>query len=235
MNRRALLLGATGLVGGQCLRKLLECDDYQEVRVLSRRPVGWRHPKMLERVGDLAHIDQHGDFFFVDDVFCALGTTLKQAGSKEAFRSIDLDLVTRIGQLARDAGVQRFLVVSAVNANAHSPFFYARIKGQMERELTALQLPMLALFQPSLLLGERETARPLEALGMRVASVINPLTRWTNASWLPVSGERIAEAMLGMALMGPDTGTHRVRFPDFVTYADRYVIKYRDKHPRSVP
>ncbi|MBM7333904.1 MAG: NAD(P)H-binding protein [Alcanivorax sp.] len=229
MSRRALLLGATGLVGGHCLRKLLECDDYEEVRVLTRRAVGLDHPKLVERVIDPADIEQHGDFFAVDDVFCALGTTLKQAGSKEAFRRIDLDLVMRIGRLARDAGVQRFLLVSAVNANAHSPFFYARIKGQLERELKALKLPLLALFQPSLLLGERETPRPVEAFGIRFSKIVDPITRWTDAHWLPVSGERVAEALLGMALMGPDTGTYRVRFRDFVVYAG----KYRDKYLRS--
>ncbi len=229
MSRRALLLGATGLVGGHCLRLLLECDEYDEIRVLTRRATGIEHPKLVERVIDPADIESQADFFAVDDVFCAIGTTLKQAGSKDAFRRVDLDLVITVGRLARDAGVQRFLLVSAVNANAHSPFFYARTKGQLERELKDLKLPLLALFQPSLLLGERETPRPVEAFGIRFSKIIDPITRWTDAHWLPVSGERVAEALIGMALMGPDTGTYRVRFRDFVVYAG----KFRDKCLRS--
>ena len=228
MSRRALLLGATGLVGGHCLRLLLDCDAYQEVRVLTRRPLGIDHPKLIEKVVEPAQFDKETEFFQVDDVFCALGTTLKQAGSKEAFRAVDLGLITAVGRAARDAGVQRFMMVSAVNANAHSPFFYARTKGQAERELKALKLPLLALFQPSLLLGERERPRPVEAFGIRFSKIIDPITRWTDAHWLPVSGERVAEALVGMALEGPATGVYRVRFRDFVVYAG----KFREKYPR---
>jgi uncharacterized protein YbjT (DUF2867 family) len=177
-----------------------------------------------------AQFDKETEYFQVDDVFCALGTTLKQAGSKEAFRAVDLDLITAVGRAARDAGVQRFMMVSAVNANAHSPFFYARTKGQAERELKALKLPLLALFQPSLLLGERERPRPVEAFGIRFSKIIDPITRWTDAHWLPVSGERVAEALVGMALEGPATGVYRVRFRDFVVYAG----KFREKYPRAV-
>lgn len=228
MSRRALLLGATGLVGGHCLRLLLDCDAYQEVRVLTRRSLGINHPKLIEKVVEPAQFEKEAEFFQVDDVFCALGTTLKQAGSKEAFREVDLGLITAVGRVARDAGVQRFMMVSAVNANAHSPFFYARTKGQAERELKALKLPLLALFQPSLLLGERERPRPVEAFGIRFSKIIDPITRWTDAHWLPVSGERVAEALVGMALEGPATGVYRVRFRDFVVYAG----KFREKYPQ---
>ncbi|HCE39585.1 MAG TPA: hypothetical protein DEV80_05970, partial [Alcanivorax sp.] len=96
MSRRALLLGATGLVGGHCLRLLLECDEYDEIRVLTRRATGVEHPKLVERVIDPADIETQADFFAVDDVFCAIGTTLKQAGSKDAFRRVDLDLVITV-------------------------------------------------------------------------------------------------------------------------------------------
>ena len=127
MSRRALLLGATGLVGGHCLRLLLDCDAYQEVRVLTRRPLGIDHPKLIEKVVEPAQFDKETEYFQVDDVFCALGTTLKQAGSKEAFRAVDLDLITAVGRAARDAG-------SGARARAHTSGERSAVRVDARRE-----------------------------------------------------------------------------------------------------
>lgn len=226
MSRTALLLGATGLVGGHCLKLLLACDAYREVRVLSRRPVGVEHARLSETLIDPQHLDRYADRFQVDDVFCALGTTLKQAGSRPAFRSVDEDLVVAAGTLARRAAARRLLVVSAANAQLRSPFFYARVKGSMEHRLEQLELPLLAFMQPSLLLGERAEHRPGEALGARVAQWIDPVVRWTEAAWLPVPGQRVARAMLGMALTGPAAGTYRLRYRDLAKFAAQFDQHY---------
>ena len=123
MTRKALLLGATGLVGNDCLANLLESDEYEQVRVLCRRPLSIEHPKLDVHVVDLDQMEACQAYLQVDDVFCCLGTTMKKAGSRQAFRHVDHDLVVLAGQMALRAGVQRFLVVSAVNAKARSPFF----------------------------------------------------------------------------------------------------------------
>lgn len=228
MERKALLLGATGLVGGQCLRLLLACGAYSSVRVLTRRSPGIEHPRLLETRLDAAGLEAHRDDFQVDDVFCCLGTTLKQAGSRAAFRRVDQDLVVRAGELAAAAGAQRFIAVSAINARVHSPFFYARIKGRTEQQLQQAGLPLLAFMQPSLLLGRREQRRPAEALGGRLFRALAPLAGWSGAAWLPVSAERLAEAMLGMALAGPSTGTYRLRYRDFEVFARTFRERYPD-------
>lgn len=221
MTRKALLLGATGLVGRECLNLLLESDDYEKVTVLSRRPASLQHPKLDWQVVELEQMEACQDQFQVDDVFCCLGTTMKKAGSRQAFRHVDYDLVVLAGQVAKRAGVQRFLVVSAINANARSPFFYSRVKGQMERALQRLELPLLVMVQPSLLRGEREDKRPAEEWGNLINRVIEPLTRWTDAHWLPVDGSKVAEGMVGMALEGPESGLYKLRYRDFLVYSGK--------------
>ncbi|MED5431070.1 MAG: NAD(P)H-binding protein [Pseudomonadota bacterium] len=222
MTRKALLLGATGLVGSDCLANLLASDDYEQVRVLTRRPLTITHPKLEVHVVDLDDMEACLAHFQVDDVFCCLGTTMKKAGSRQAFRHVDHDLVVLAGQVAQRAGVQRFLVVSAVNANARSPFFYARVKGQVERALMKLELPLLAIFQPSLLRGQREDRRPAEDWGNVFNRIIEPLTRWTDAHWLPVDSKKVADAMVGMALEGPQTGLYKLRYRDFLVFAGKF-------------
>ncbi len=222
MTRKALLLGATGLVGQDCLANLLESDEYDQVRVLCRRPLSVEHLKLDVQVIDLDDMQACQSSFQVDDVFCCLGTTMKKAGSRQAFRHVDHDLVVLAGQMALRAGVQRFLVVSAVNANARSPFFYSRVKGQMERALIKLELPLLAILQPSLLRGQREDRRPAEDWGNIFNRVIEPLTRWTDAHWLPVDSHKVADAMVGMALEGPQTGLYKLRYRDFLVFAGKF-------------
>ena len=222
MTRKALLLGATGLVGQDCLANLLESDEYDQVRVLCRRPLSVEHPKLDVQVIDLDDMQACQSSFQVDDVFCCLGTTMKKAGSRQAVRHVDHDLVVLAGQMALRAGVQRFLVVSAGNANFRSPFFYSRVKGQMERALIKLELPLLAILQPSLLRGQREDRRPAEDWGNIFNRVIEPLTRWTDAHWLPVDSHKVADAMVGMALEGPQTGLYKLRYRDFLVFAGKF-------------
>jgi len=222
MTRKALLLGATGLVGNDCLANLLESDEYEQVRVLCRRPLSVEHPKLDVQVADLDAMEACQSHFQVDDVFCCLGTTMKKAGSRQAFRHVDHDLVVQAAQMAQRSSVQRFLVVSAVNANDGSPFFYARVKGQMETALSGLGLPLVAIFQPSLLRGQREERRLAEDWGNIFNRVIDPLIRWTDAYWLPVDSQKVADAMVGMALEGPQTGLYKLRYRDFLVYAGKF-------------
>lgn len=229
MTRKALLLGATGLVGQHCLTQLLDNSEYERVAVLSRRDGTLTHPKLDWQVVDLENLEACQSQFQVDDVFCCLGSTMKKAGSRQAFRHVDHDLVVLAGQVAERAGVQRFLVVSAINANARSPFFYSRVKGQMERALDRLQLPLLVLVQPSLLRGERQDKRPAEDWGNLLNRIIEPLTRWTDAHWLPVDGSKVAEGMVGMALEGPDSGRYKLRYRDFLVYSG----KLRERQAKS--
>ena len=135
MSRTALLLGATGLVGRELLGLLLEDERYGRVTVVGRRATGNTHPKLSERVFDLSEMQRYPDAFAADAIFCALGTTIKTAGSRERFRAVDYDYPLMAARLGKEQGATHYLLVTALGANARSRIFYNRVKGEVEREM----------------------------------------------------------------------------------------------------
>ncbi|HEX7438454.1 MAG TPA: NAD(P)H-binding protein, partial [Caldimonas sp.] len=162
--RSALLAGATGLVGQALLKLLLDGAAYREVTVLARRvPAGITpQAKLHLRTVDFKHLPE--PFPAVDDVYIALGTTIKVAGSQAAFRQIDFDLVVGLARAARSAGATRLAVVSALGADVKSRIFYNRVKGDMQAAVGQLGYESVVIAQPSLLIGDRA------ALGQPVRS-----------------------------------------------------------------
>jgi uncharacterized protein YbjT (DUF2867 family) len=156
-----LVLGASGLVGGALLNQLLDSSSFSPVLALLRRASGRSHPRLLERVTDFANLDTLDTPAF-QTVFCALGTTIKVAGSQEAFRRIDYELPLRLARWARSRGADHFLLVSSVGADPGSPNAYLRVKGELERDLVAIGFPAVDIFRPSVLLGPRAGFRPAE-------------------------------------------------------------------------
>lgn len=169
MAKTALLLGASGLVGSRCLQLLLENSAYEKIIVWLRNPLSVQHAKLQQEIIDFDRLETHsGALSAVHEVFCCLGTTIKKAGSPEAFYKVDFTYPFEIAKLAAQNGVQQFLIVTALGANQSSSFFYNRVKGEVEAALRKLPLPGLQIFQPSLLLGERQEFR----LGERVGAVV---------------------------------------------------------------
>jgi uncharacterized protein YbjT (DUF2867 family) len=169
--RSTILVGATGLVGAECLRLLLADRAFARVVVLARRPlegVG-AAPKLVAHVVDFEHLEAHADLFTADQLICCLGTTIGQAGSKERFRAVDFGIPLALARLGVERGVRHVLLVSALGAGAHSRVFYNRVKGELEEALSALPLRSLSIVRPSLLLGEREEFRLGERIAQRFA------------------------------------------------------------------
>ncbi|MES0875208.1 NAD-dependent epimerase/dehydratase family protein [Sinimarinibacterium thermocellulolyticum] len=212
MNRTAVVAGPTGLVGAQLLQRLLHDPAYREVRALTRRPLGVRHDRLRELHTDYAQLDLLGDALAVDDVFCCLGTTMAVAGSRAAFEDVDYRMVVDLARVARHAGAQQFLVVSAVGASRHALAFYSRVKGRMEAAVSQLDYAAVHILRPSLLLGERAQSRPAEDLAQRLAPAIAPLLRGPLRRYRPVRGADVAEAMLRLALRG-EPGVHVHHLP----------------------
>jgi len=158
-SKKALILGASGLVGGQLLRLLLDAPEYERVTALVRRPLGIEHAKLNEVIVNFDALDNYSDQFRVEDVFSCLGTTIKKAKTREAMNRIDYTYPLEAARLAKRTGVRRFLAVSSMSANPDSSIWYSRMKGNLERDLRRLELPSLRLFRPSLLLGQREEFR----------------------------------------------------------------------------
>ncbi|MCD5971409.1 oxidoreductase [Pseudomonas quasicaspiana] len=165
-----LLAGATGLTGEHLLDRLLNEPTISRVLAPTRRPVP-EHSHLENPVGDLGEL-LPGLSGQVDIAFCCLGTTIKQAGSQEAFKAVDLDLVVAFAKRARELGARHLLVISAINADPKSSVFYTRIKGEMEQALIAQDWPQLTIARPSLLVGNRSDQRLAEQLAAPLAKLI---------------------------------------------------------------
>lgn len=197
--RRALLLGATGLVGRELLAGLEADPDVGEILAPVRRPLAAAGPKTRAIEVDFARAESWPGIFAVDQVFCALGTTIGKAGSQAAFRAVDLELPLELARRAREAGARACLLVSSAGASARSRVFYSRVKGELEDGLRAQGWPCLVLARPSLLLGEREESRPGEEFGKRFAWLVP-------SRWKPVRAGQVAAALLDAA-RGEPAGT----------------------------
>lgn len=167
MPKTALLLGASGLVGSHLLQQLLGDARYETVVALVRRPLDLHHPKLRQEIIDFDHPDP--EKIKGDDLYCALGTTLRKAGSKEAQYRIDCIYPYEIGRIGRQNGVQQYLLVSSVGADAKSSNFYLRTKGELEEKLMALDFKTFVAARPSFLLGERNEFRLGEKIGIVLA------------------------------------------------------------------
>jgi uncharacterized protein YbjT (DUF2867 family) len=190
--RHVLLLGATGLVGGELLQLLLGDDRIERVTVIARRPTGTTSPKLDEQILDLGEMQQHPSLFAVDTIFCALGTTIKTAGSEERFRVVDHDYPLMAARLGKEQNAKHYLLVSSLGANAASRVFYNRVKGEVERDLLQLNYPRTTIARPSLLLGERSEVR----LGERVFSHFGWLMP---PAYKPIRARDVATALVEAA------------------------------------
>jgi uncharacterized protein YbjT (DUF2867 family) len=203
----AVLLGASGLVGGHLLRLLRDAPAYSAVTLLTRRALGLEGEKVREAVVDFAQPDGFRAHLAVDDVFCALGTTIKKAGSQEAFRKVDFEAPVAVARAAREAGASQFLIVTAVGADAKSRVFYSRVKGEVEDALRALEFAHgLKIFRPSMLVGERTESRPAERLVMAVMTVTRPLFMGGMARYRAIDAADVARAMLRAATQESPAG-----------------------------
>jgi len=200
--RSALLAGASGLIGRSLLARLLKSPLYSHVNVLLRRVVRElpAHAKLTSAVvdfGDLQRLPR------VDDVFIALGTTIRAAGSQAAFRRVDFDAVLSTAHAGKDAGAKRLLVVSALGADAGSRVFYNRVKGEMEQAVVALGYETVVIAQPSLLVGDRtalgQPARSSEQWAIRL---LGPVIDWVPPGVRPIQADLVARAMLQAAADG---------------------------------
>ncbi len=195
-GKTAILIGATGLVGGHCLSLLLQSPDYARVIAVSRRPVSVKHKK-LRRVETS-----------FDHAFCCIGTTIRQAGTKAEFHKVDHGYALEFAHRAVRNGVRHFLLVSALGAQVGSPVFYNRVKGRLEKEVSDLAFPRVSIFRPSFLVGARVEQRPGEALGLRLSSIIAPFLRGPLRNMHAIRGADVAAAMVACA---QTENTRRVR------------------------
>ncbi|WP_093144373.1 NAD-dependent dehydratase [Pseudoxanthomonas sp. GM95] len=204
---QVMLVGATGLVGRHVLSQLLVEDSVERVVAPTRRPLELVHAKLLNPVVDFDALPVDAPWWQVDSVVCTLGTTMKQAGSREAFRRVDHAYPLAVARQALRGGALSYALNSAAGADADSRFFYNRVKGELERDLAALGYVSLTLVRPGLIDGARSELRPAEHLGgiaLRALAPLLPRRMRVNPA------ERIATALVDAALQARP-GTHVVK------------------------
>ncbi len=192
----AIIAGATGLVGGECLRLLLA--RYESVTALVRHPSLQSHPNLIERQIDFDRLNTI-EIPPAAHVFCALGTTIKKAGSEAAFRRVDFDYPRMLAERAAIAGNARYMLVSSVGASSKSNNFYLRVKGELENLLRALPLESVHFFHPSFLMGDRQEVRSGEKAGILFARAVGPLLLGPLRKYRAISSNAVAAAMVNAA------------------------------------
>ena len=197
----AVIIGATGLVGKQLVRLMLKDDRYESIILVSRRPHEIKDPKIHEViVEDFSNLGDHSQVMNGHDFYCALGTTRKKAGSKEAFLKIDVEYPLEFARIAKSQNdFKQLLVVTAVGANSSSPLFYNMAKGQLEDQLLELRIGNLKIFQPSLLLGNRGETRFLEEVAKVLSAIASFFTIASKKRVGAIRDVEVAKAMIEVA------------------------------------
>ena len=199
--RSALVVGATGLVGSSLVRLLCESEEYAAVNVIARRPLDFKHPKLVVTLREFDQIAE-SDIEFAHEVFCCLGTTMKKAGTREQFEKVDFEYPFTIAALAKNRGIGHFIVISAMGSSEKAFAYYSRVKGKLETALINMDFPQLSIVRPSLITGERPEFRLGEKVGENVLKVLNPLFVGPMKKLRSIHAEQIALAMKVIALHG---------------------------------
>lgn len=194
MNRRAILIGATGLIGSELLNLLLADSSYSQVKVLHRRSTGISHPKLDEHVVNFDDPDSWNHLLEGDDLYSALGTTIKKAGSQQEQYKVDFTYQFEAAKDAAENGVKKYALVSSAGASSKSRLFYSKLKGELDEAVKSFPFESILIFRPSILAGERKEKRPAEKFGMILAKVFTKVPGLHK--YRPIPARTVAHAMI---------------------------------------
>lgn len=199
MKKTAIILGATGLTGNILLKKLIEDDRYESIKLFSRSKIDNLPNKVKQFIGNLLKLEQFKEDFKADEVYCCIGTTKSKTPDKEKYKQIDYGIPVTAAKLSKENNINTFLVVSALGANANSAVFYNKTKGEMERDVKKQNIKNTFVFRPSLIGGEREEQRTLEKIGLTIFKIIQPLFIGSLKQYKITKPENMAQAMINLA------------------------------------
>lgn len=193
-TKSAIVIGATGLVGKELVKQLLNDSDLETIKVMVRRSTGISHPKIKEYIIDFNNLNSIKEEVTGDVLFSTLGTTIKQAGSKEQQYLVDYTYQYDIAKIAFANGVSDYFLVSSSGANSGSKIFYTRMKGELDDAVATLNFSRIRIFRPSLLLGERPKKRLGETIGSIMIAWIKHIPYLKK--YRGIRGEQVAKAMI---------------------------------------
>lgn len=197
--KSALIIGSTGLIGSELVNLLLDSNDYLKVITFVKRDSGIKHPKLTQYVIDFDKPETYKDLVVGDDFFCTIGTTIKKAGSQDAFRKVDFEYPKQFAAFALDNKVKQFLIISSLNADAMSGNFYLKTKGEIQDFLKNCAFESVAVLQPSLLLGNRTEFRLGEKVGAFFMKAFSFVFQGNLKKYKPIEGKTVAKALLKIA------------------------------------
>lgn len=197
--KTALIIGSTGLIGSELLNLLLDSNDYLKVITFVKRDTGIKHPKLTQHIIDFDKPETYKELVVGDDFFCTIGTTIKKAGSKEAFRKVDFEYPRQFASFALQNKVKQFLIISSLGADAKSGNFYLKTKGEIQDFLKDCSFENVAVLQPSLLLGNRTEFRLGEKVGAFFMKTFSFLFLGNLKKYKPIEGKTVAKAFFKIA------------------------------------
>ncbi|HEY0031555.1 MAG TPA: oxidoreductase [Bacteroidia bacterium] len=199
MRRTAIVLGATGLVGNEVLKLLLQDDSFDQVKIFVRRSLQFSHPKLREHVINFNVINDHQEDIKGDVLFCCIGTTIKTAGSKEAFAQVDEHIPLAFARIAKQNGLKQFLIISSLGADKNSSNFYLKVKGEVEAVLETINFESLIILRPSMLLGERKEFRLGESIGKFLMKTLSFVFIRKLKKYKAIEAKAVASAMVRLS------------------------------------
>jgi uncharacterized protein YbjT (DUF2867 family) len=198
--KKAILFGASGYIGSHLVQDLLNNEAYEQVIIVVRKDLNIQHPKLKTVLGDFNALQNLKAELVADDVFITLGTTKKKTPDLKAYYQVDHDYPVLAAKIAKENGAKSVFMVTAIGANSSSKIFYSRTKGDVERDVIALDFDHTHIFQPSMILANRKENRTGEQIFMSIFRVINPLFVGGISKYKGIEGKDVAKAMNNAAM-----------------------------------
>jgi uncharacterized protein YbjT (DUF2867 family) len=200
MSKKAILLGASGLIGSYLLELLLASDRFSSVTVFVRKPLGLKNEKLTEVITDFSELPKLKELITGDIVFSCLGSTKKKTPDLKEYRRIDHDIPVAIAKYAAENHAEQFHLISSLGANPKASNFYSKMKGETEEDIKKAPIPSIHIYQPSLLRGERKEERFFEKLALQITKIVDPLLFGSFKKYRSIAIEKVAQAMFNQSL-----------------------------------
>ncbi|MGZ3763216.1 MAG: oxidoreductase [Mucilaginibacter sp.] len=200
MSKKAILAGASGLIGSNLLNILLQRPDYDEILILVRKELPIKHKKLIQLLIDFEKLDEYADAINGDVVFSCLGSTRKKTPDLVAYRRIDHDYPLKLAQLAKQNGIKQFHLISSLGANSKSSNFYTKMKGEIEDDIQKVGLKCLHIYEPAFLTGDRQEFRSGEGFLNALTKIVDPLLIGRLRKYRSIPAETVAKAMFNESL-----------------------------------
>ncbi|OWP83271.1 NAD-dependent epimerase/dehydratase family protein [Flavobacterium davisii] len=203
MKKTAIILGATGLTGSYLLDLLLKSEDYEKVKIFTRKSTGKKHPKLEEFIGDILSLEKFSKDFKADEVFCCIGTTKAQTPNKDQYYAIDYGIPVSAAKLSEQNQISTFSVISAIGSNPKSSVFYSQTKGKMEESVLKHNISNILIYRPSLIYGKRKDKRLAEKIATILINGLQFLFIGKMKKYRAITGQELANVLfLGVKRTG---------------------------------